>query len=408
MALTSVLIALRALAANRIRSFLTMLGIIIGVFAVVVLVSVGEGVENYVVNVFQVAGTNNLWVVAGAIEDEGAGVGELTLADARAIENPFNVDGVKAVATENRASRIATRGGESLEVDVLGIWPQHQITANWFVTEGNFITDRDIDERARVAIIGTGTAQDLFEPDEYPIGSYIKVDNRSFEVIGIMKEISGGIFGDFNDTVYLPFTTMQDRIARRKTVSGEYLVGSIIVHMHDADMLDRAQVQIEELLRDRHRITFNEDDDFTVINQQDILSVFGGITAALTIFLGLVSAISLLVGGVGIMNIMLVSVTERTREIGLRKAVGARRGTILTQFIVESLTLAVLGGLIGVGLAGLGIMVVNNSLAGLDVGLGVDAVLLGVGFCAAIGAAFGIYPAWRASRLNPIQALRHE
>lgn len=408
MALTSVLIALRALAANRVRSFLTMLGIIIGVFAVVVLVSVGEGVENYVVNVFQVAGTNNLWVVAGAIEDEGAGVGELTLADARAIENPFNVDGVKAVATENRASRIATRGGESLEVDVLGIWPQHQITANWFVTEGNFITDRDIDERARVAIIGTGTAQNLFETDEYPIGSYIKVDNRSFEVIGIMKEISGGIFGDFNDTVYLPFTTMQDRIARQKTVSGEYLVGSIIVHMHDADMLDQAQVQIEELLRDRHRITFNEDDDFTVINQQDILSVFGGITAALTIFLGLVSAISLLVGGVGIMNIMLVSVTERTREIGLRKAVGARRGTILTQFIVESLTLAVLGGLIGVGLAGLGIIVVNNSLAGLDVGLGVDAVLLGVGFCAAIGAAFGIYPAWRASRLNPIQALRHE
>ena len=161
-------------------------------------------------------------------------------------------------------------------------------------------------------------------------------------------------------------------------------------------------------MRERHRITFIEDDDFTVINQQDILSVFGGITAALTIFLGLVSAISLLVGGVGIMNIMLVSVTERTREIGLRKAVGARRGTILTQFIVESLTLAVLGGLIGVGLAGLGIIVVNNSLAGLDVGLGVDAVLLGVGFCAAIGAAFGIYPAWRASRLNPIQALRHE
>lgn len=408
MALTSVLIALRALAANRIRSFLTMLGIIIGVFAVVVLVSVGEGVENYVVNVFQVAGTNNLWVVPGALEEEGAGVGELTLADARAIENPFNVDGVKAVATENRASRIATRGGESLEVEVLGIWPQHQITANWFVTEGNFITDRDIDERARVVIIGTGTAQNLFEPDEYPIGSYIKVDNRSFEVIGIMKEISGGIFGDFNDTVYLPFTTMQDRIARRKTVSGEYLAGTIIVHMHDADMLGRAQVQIEELLRDRHRITFNEDDDFTVINQQDILSVFGGITAALTIFLGLVSAISLLVGGIGIMNIMLVSVTERTREIGLRKAVGARRGTILTQFIVEALVLAVVGGLIGVGLAGLGITVVNNSLAGLDVGLGVDAILLGVGFCAAVGGAFGIYPAWRASRLNPIQALRHE
>ncbi len=407
MVLISVPIALRALAANRIRSFLTMLGIIIGVFAVVVLVSVGEGVENYVVNVFQLAGTNNLWVVPGAIDGEGA-AGALTLADARAIENPFNVSGVKAVVTENRTSRIATRSGESLEVEVLGIWPDHQITANWFVTEGNFITDQDIDERARVAIIGTDTAQELFEADEYPIGSFIKVDNRSFEVIGIMKEISGGIFGDFNETVYLPFTTMQDRIARRKTVSGEYLADTIIVHMHSSDMLGQAQVQIEELMRDRHRITFNEDDDFSVINQQDILSVFGGITAALTIFLGLVSAISLLVGGIGIMNIMLVSVTERTREIGLRKAVGARRGTILTQFIVEALTLAVVGGLIGVSLAGLGITVVNNSLAGLDVGLGVDAVLLGVGFCAAVGAAFGIYPAWRASRLNPIQALHHE
>ena len=304
----------------------------------------------------------------------------------------------------------ATRGSKSLRVDLMGIWPNHKNVRGWEQVEGNYIVQQDIDNRVRVALIGQGTFERLWEAGEYPIGSTIKLDNKTFEVIGVMEEMSAGMFGNFNDSVFVPFTTLQDRMIRNKTVSRRIQGRCGCGQGQRREKIWRAtQIQIEDLLRERHRIKYFEEDDFSVLNMADFLSIFQNITSALTIFLGLVSAISLLVGGVGIMNIMLVSVTERTsKEIGLRKAIGARPGTIPSQFIVESLFIAFLGGLVGVGLAALAVAGLNNSGAGLSVQVGVNAVMLGVGFCAAVGLLFGFYPALRASRLKPIDALRYQ
>ena len=403
----SVRIALRALAINKVRTMLTMLGITIGVFAVVLLVSAGRGVERYVVELFTAAGTNVLFVLPGQLAEGGTG-GNLTVADARLINDPFLIDNVEDVVAEARTRVYATRGSKSLQVDLMGIWPNHKDVRGWEQTEGNYISQADIDHRSRVALIGTGTFERLWEAGEYPIGSTIKLDNKAFVVIGVMEEMSAGMFGDFNDSVFIPFTTLQDRMIRNKTVSGEYKADAVVVKINDEANMPAAQIQIEELLRERHRIKYFEEDDFSVISMADFLSLFRNITSALTIFLGLVSAISLIVGGVGIMNIMLVSVTERTKEIGLRKAIGARPGTILSQFVVEALSISLLGGLVGVGLASLAVLGLNNSGAGLSVQVGVSAVILGVSFCAAIGLLFGFYPALRASRLKPIDALRYQ
>lgn len=405
--LASFRIALQALALNKVRTVLTTLGITIGVFAVVLLVSAGRGVENYIVELFTAAGTNVLIVIPGQLAAGGTG-GSLTEADARLINDPFVIDNVEDVVSEAFTNVYATRGSKSLSVDLMGIWPNHKEVRGWVHTEGNYISHSDIDNRSRVALIGRGTYDRLWEAGEYPIGTTIKLDNKAFVVIGVMEEMSAGMFGDFNDSVFIPFTTLQDRMIRNKTVSGEYRADAIVVKVNDEENMPAVQTQIEELLREKHRILYFEEDDFSVISMADFLAIFKNVTNALTIFLGLVSAISLLVGGVGIMNIMLVSVTERTKEIGLRKAIGAQPSTILSQFIVEALSISLLGGLVGVGLAALAVIGVNRSEAGLAVQVGINAVILGVGFCAAVGLLFGFYPALRASRLKPIDALRYQ
>ena len=409
--LESLRIARRALAANKLRSVLTMLGIIIGVGAVITLISAGQGVETYVTNQFTSAGSNLLFVLPGSVGDgppQARGAATLTLSDAQALGNPFRAPDILDVAPVSTGGAVVGRGGNSLTSSIQGITPSYSTVRNTTVELGDFISQDDLDSRSRVAVIGTDVAKRLFTANEYPIGQSIKINNLVFRVIGVMEAQGGGGFGNEDEQVYVPFTTAQDRLFRRKTVSGDYLVNVIYASARTQDDMRAAQLQIEEILREEHKINFLDDDDFSVVSQTDFINIFGNIIGALTVFLGAIAFISLLVGGIGIMNIMLVSVTERTREIGLRKAVGAKRGDILSQFLIEAISLAVLGGIIGIILGAVGTQIISSFSDDFAVTVGMNAVFIAVGFSTAVGLLFGIYPAYRASRLNPIDALRYE
>jgi putative ABC transport system permease protein len=406
-------IAMRALAANKLRSILTMLGIIIGVGAVITLMSVGRGVEKYVTDQFASAGTNLLFIVPGQLSagppsSRGSSGGRLTLGDAEAIGNPMQAPDVAAVAPEVSGGAVVSRGKKSFRTSVNGITPSYQDVRSWNPIIGDFLAHSDIQERGRVAVIGLEVYRRLFEPGEYPIDQTIRINNLLFRVIGVMEERGGSGFGSVDDSVLVPFTTAQDRLFRRRTLSGDYQVNVIYASVNDADFMPAAQEQIAEILRERHGISYLDEDDFSIINQADLLSIFGDILGALTLFLGAIAGISLLVGGIGIMNIMLVSVTERTREIGLRKAVGAKRQDILGQFLIEAVTLAVLGGILGIILGTTGAQAISSLLESFNAVVGMDAIVISILFSMAVGLFFGIYPAYRASRLNPIDALRYE
>jgi putative ABC transport system permease protein len=406
-------IAMRALAANKLRSVLTMLGIIIGVGAVITLMSVGRGVEKYVTDQFASAGTNLLFVVPGQLSAgppsaRASSGGTLTLGDADAIGNPLQVPDVIAVAPEVSGGAVVSRGKKSFRTNINGVTPAYQDVRSWDPIIGDFLVHSDIQERGRVAVIGLQVYRRLFEPGEYPIDQTIRINNLLFRVIGVMDERGGSGFGSLDDAVLIPFTTAQDRLFRRRTLSGDYRVNVIYASVSDADRMQAAQEQIADVLRERHGINYLDEDDFSIINQADLLSIFGDILGALTLFLGAIAGISLLVGGIGIMNIMLVSVTERTREIGLRKAVGAKRQDILGQFLIEAITLAVLGGLLGIVLGTTGAQAISTLMDNFSAVVGLDAVAISILFSMAVGLFFGIYPAYRASRLNPIDALRYE
>jgi putative ABC transport system permease protein len=270
---------------------------------------------------------------------------------------------------------------------------------------GDGLNQNDLDTSARVTVLGAGAALDLF-PEEYPIGKAIKISGVSYEVIGVLEE-SGSAIGNTDDNIYLPLTTAQKRLYPDRTRGGERAVSNITVQAASEEETEAAQEQITEVLRDRHGIVYADDDDFRILSQAELLDVFDTITATMTAFLGSIAGISLVVGGIGIMNIMLVSVTERTREIGIRKAIGALKRDILAQFLIESVALSLLGGVLGISLGWLISSVAGNLL---EVPTVVDAgtVMLSSGFAAAIGLIFGIYPAWRAAGLQPIEALRYE
>ena len=408
----SIRIAMRALAANKLRSVLTMLGIIIGVGAVITLMSVGRGVEKYVTDQFASAGSNLLFIVPGQLSEgppqRANASGRLTLSDAEAIGNPLQVPDVVAVAPEVSGGAVVSRGKKNFRASISGVTPSYQDVRSWKPSYGDFIAQADLQERGRVAVIGLEVYRRLFEANEYPIDQTIRIDNLLFRVIGVMEERGGGGFGNLDETIFVPLTTAQDRLFRRRTVSGDYEVNVIYASVAEADRMRLAQEQIAEVLRERHGINYLDEDDFSIINQTDLISIFGDILGALTLFLGAIAGISLLVGGIGIMNIMLVSVTERTREIGLRKAVGAKRRDILGQFLIEAITLAVFGGLLGIALGTGGAQAISSLLEDFSAVVGIDAVFTSILFSMAVGLFFGIYPAYRASRLNPIDALRYE
>jgi len=408
----SVRIAMRALAANKLRSVLTMLGIIIGVGAVIALMSIGRGVEKFVTDRFTSLGSNLLFVVPGQLEggpptSQGR-VDPLTLDDMGALGDRSQNPDVRAVSAEFFADATISRGGKDMRATVSAVTPSFEDVRNWPTVVGDFFTQEDFDERARVVTLGKDVYTELFEPDEHPVGQTVRINNMAFEVVGIMEERGGGPGGNEDASVFIPLTTAQDRLFKRKTVSGGYQVSVIYVSVVDSDRIQETQEEIAATLRARRGINYLDDDDFSIISQNDIISVFGDILSALTLFLGAIAGISLLVGGIGIMNIMLVSVTERTREIGLRKAVGAKRRDVLLQFLIEAVTLAVFGGIIGILLGAIGARAVSNISDSFSAVVGVDAILISLFFSMAVGLFFGIYPAVRASRLNPIDALRYE
>lgn len=400
--------ALESLNGNKMRSGLTVLGIVIGVAAVIAMLSVGRGAEASITGSISGIGTNLLFVFRGDFSDEVRNPKPLTLGDAQAIGDPFQAPSVQAVAPALQGNGEVAFGGERTTTQIMGVTPEYFPVRNYAVTEGDFINEEHILGRASVVLIGPDVADNLFGRRAGITGETVRIEGQPFRVLGVLESKGGGGFGSQDDLVMVPFSTAQARLIRR---SANDRVDMILVQVVDADSVDQATEEISQILRTRHRTPIGAD-DFTVFSQRDLLTTFESITGILTIFLGGIAGISLLVGGIGIMNIMLVSVTERTREIGLRKALGARKRDILIQFLTESSLLSLIGGVIGIGFGWFIAFIVGQVAVATNTDftpvIGMDAILLATIFSASVGLFFGIYPASRASNLEPVEALRHE
>jgi putative ABC transport system permease protein len=414
----SLSVALRALAINKMRSGLTMLGIIIGISAVITLVSVGQGVQTVVAEQMEGIGSNLIFVMPGELEASrtsvqsmlrSVNISTLTYGDTLALADRRNAPDLVGVAPEFGASATVVFGNRNTQTSVVGITPSYTAVRNFYPVMGTFVDDEDMRSRTRVAVLGQSVLKELFSPGVDPIGQIVKINRVPFRVIGVMEEKGVSTFSDDNDVVLVPLTTAQTRLFSGRDLSGDYTVSVIYGKAVDESRLEAARDQIVRLLRQRHGLIYSTDkNDFTVLTQKDVGEVLQSLTAILTVFLGLIAAVSLLVGGIGIMNIMLVSVTERTREIGIRKAVGAKRRDILLQFLIEAVVLSLLGGLVGIAIGVSGTIGVSRAVEDLTLHLSTSTILLATGFSMAVGLFFGIYPAVRASRLNPIDALRYE
>ncbi len=405
--LQSILEAVDSLTSNKMRSALTILGIVIGVGAVIAMLAIGRGAQDSITGSISSIGTNLLFVIPGGGEDI-RNPRPLTLEDANALNDPLNAPAVLAAAPMLSSMADVTFEGETTRTQVAAVTSGYDTLRSLSVTEGQFISDENILGRAAVAVIGPDTATNLFGRSEGVTGETIRVDGQPFRVIGVLKAQGGSGFSNADDQIIVPLTTAQARLVRKTTRNA---VDMILVQAATAQDVPVANEQVAEVLRSRHRTPVGAD-DFTIFTQQSFLDIAKTITGVLTIFLGGIAGISLLVGGIGIMNIMLVSVTERTREIGLRKAVGARKRDILIQFLTESALLSLAGGLIGIafgwGLSFLVGVIARAANADLTPTVSLDAILLATLFSAAVGLFFGLYPAKRAADLEPVEALRYE
>jgi putative ABC transport system permease protein len=403
----SILEALESLNANKLRSGLTILGIVIGVGAVIAMLAVGHGAEATITGSISGIGTNLLFVTSGGSE-EIRNPKPLTMSDAVAMADPFSAPSVVAVAPAIQGSAVLTANGKKFNASVTGSTPAYMSMRNYTLLEGDFFSEEDRLGRASVVLIGVDVADNLFGRRDGLIGETVRINGQPFRIVGVLASKGGGMFGSEDATIIVPIETARTRILGRGNREN---VGMILVQVANPESVSQATNEITQILRQRHNSPIGAD-DFSVFSQQDFINAATTITGVLTIFLGGIAGISLLVGGIGIMNIMLVSVTERTREIGLRKALGARKRDILIQFLTESSLLSLLGGLIGIFLGWLIAFIVGRIAASsgtpFNPVVGMDAVLLATIFSTAIGLFFGIYPASRAANLEPVEALRYE
>jgi len=393
--------AIASILSNKLRSFLTMLGIIIGVAAVVAMTSLGEGTTEEIVGQIGSLGSNQITVIPGRsrgipgmpVASRGGNMLEwehyLQLQD-------FGFPGIKNVIAENTTSLTVTHGRESMRGRVVGTTPQYPEVRNFKVDMGRFFNQKELDNAERVAVLGRTVAQDLFSSPEEALGKKIRVGRITATVVGVMEEKSTGI-QDLGEQVFIPITTMQKRL------TGSKYIQSMTIQTETEEDLDFVAQFLETFFTNR----LKDPEKFSIINQQDILDTINQVTGTMTLFLTAITGISLLVGGIGIMNIMLVSVTERTREIGLRKAIGARPFDILAQFVIESALLSAIGGLIGIVMGIVGSQVISKFTSYPAI-ISVEAIIIAFSISVGIGLFFGIYPARRASQLDPITALRYE
>lgn len=399
----SFLMAWASLIANKMRSILTMLGIIIGVAAVIALVSIGNGVKQDIQNSISSLGSNLLMVMPGAPRTPGVrpsqgSMKSLKVSDYQAISK---LDGVKAASPYTANSYVSIYQSKNWTTTVSGVSSNFQDVNNWTMSEGRFISSKNVENRERVAVVGQTVVKNLFAGED-PVGKEIRVKNIPFRVIGVLNSKGNGTMGnDQDDAIFIPYTTAMERVEGVDYLRMVYVVAS------DDNGIDRLQSDIENLLRVRHGIKDTNLDDFNIQNMKSIMETMEQTTGTLTLFLGAVAAISLVVGGIGIMNIMLVSVTERTREIGIRKALGATYFVIVTQFLIEAVVISLMGGLIGIAL-GIGASKLIGLASGMSTVISVPTIVLSFAFSMAIGLVFGIYPARKAAKLNPIDALHYE
>jgi putative ABC transport system permease protein len=400
----SLLMATKTLAANRLRSALTMLGIIIGNASVITMVGLGEGAQRFVNAQLETLGPNVLFVVPGSRETRQLGSLEvprtLVLADAEAIAQ--QVPSVSAVAAESSGRQLVTFLNRNANVNVVGITPDFLTVRSFEVAKGRFISDLDVTRSAQVAVLGATLQERLFD-SESALGQQIRVGGVNFDVVGVLEKKGSNLGLDYDDAVMVPITTKASRLAGSERSPYGIEVSFITVSARDRASMTTAEFQITNLLRLRHNI--RDEDDFYISSQDTLLTIANTITGALTLLLTAIAGISLFVGGIGIMNIMLVSVRERTQEIGLRKAIGASQGDILGQFLIEAIILSIAGGVIGTALGVSGILLIGV-LSPFEAGISVGAIVLAVSISGGIGLFFGVFPARQAAKLDPIVALR--
>jgi putative ABC transport system permease protein len=398
----SLRMALRTLTANKLRSGLTMLGIVIGNASVIAMVGLGEGAQTFVSGQIEGLGPNVLFVLPGTPESQRASFNQpktLVLDDAEAIAE--QVASVQGVAPEFNDAGLVTQGNRSTNATIVGTTPSFPGVRNFDLAQGRFFTELDMQRSSQVAVIGQQMAERLFVNQD-PIGQNIRIKNNSFQVIGVLDEKGSNLGLNYDDSVLVPLITMSRRLVGQTSPYGIELT-YIAVSVNNESNIRAAEFQITNLLRLRHQIT--DEDDFVINSQKDLLEITGTITGALTILLAAIAGISLFVGGIGIMNIMLVSVKERTQEIGLRKAIGASQQDILVQFMIEAVILSAVGGIVGTGI-GVGGALLIGLVTPFQPGISVAAVAVAVGVSGSIGLFFGVVPARQAARLDPIVALR--